>query len=466
MQNVSHSEGQLETHSSMERKGELLSRLCEWEFRVSEPAEVDPETYDRAAEAFVNATLDHPEVVAVYGDSATPTVPGISDLDLAVVVEDRVERLGELQARVDAVLEEYADVILDRPVLAPASAFESFPLLANTTTSLDYLGGRRFEPVEPDEVALSLRLFDHLVIEPYCYVDLHLVPEVDARGLRSAVPLAVERALWPVVAAATDSNPASGGRLHLNKQRGLGNARNVRHDRDLYVRAFGSPPPLEERVLDRVEAGREEYFEDPLTDEAYLDLLLDTFAYRHRFLGEFVARQTVYPDADRTSHLRRSEPTFATPAWHTLTPYSTVTLFYQSGIRGRILPPAAALHVAALPGSDDLFYGSPPDPEFGDDAVPRTVERRNEAIHQCLAFADAHEGWRNTFKPTAVVRFIENATSAPPASVPWASRIKERVRAVRNVAVTRLWNRTLTDRPAPGRQPPPVRSRDDPGGRS
>lgn len=446
MLRLSHTTREYDSLPSSDQREELLSQLRGWERRVDEPVETDPETYDRALEAFVAATVDHPDVVAVYGDSSTPTVPGISDLDLAVVVEDRAERLSELQTDVDAVLEEYASLFSHGPILLPESVFEGVPLVANNTTSLDHLGGRSLETRDPGEIALTLRFFDRLAFRPYGYLVRDLFPELDGTATstnRRGLLREAERAVRPTIGSLVRRYEPCSERLYLKKSRILSKAGSVKHDRDLFEAAFGSTPDVDDEFLDRVEACRRDYFEDPVTDEECLELLLDGVSYRYRLYLAFLERQRAYAETDRTVYLRRSAPTLATPAWNEVTPYWQLKRFYESGIRGRVLPPAAAAHIATLPGCDDLFYGSAPEPEFVDEEVARVAEQRNETLRLYFEFLERHDGVRDTFKLVPTAGFVVDATSRPHSAVTGLAAVKERVRDVRNVLVASRWHRAM-----------------------
>lgn len=56
---------------------------------TGEPSPAAPEEYEKAREVFVNHLAKRPELLAIY-QNGEPTVPGISDLDLVCVVEDRL----------------------------------------------------------------------------------------------------------------------------------------------------------------------------------------------------------------------------------------------------------------------------------------------------------------------------------------------------------------------------------------
>lgn len=449
MQGRLHQQHRYDLLLSADQKADLLSRMRDWEIRVDEPVEIDPATYDRAIERFVSATVDHPDVVAVYGDSVTPTVPGLSDIDLALVVEDQVDQLADLQARVDAVMAEFSFLFSHGVILIPKSVFERLSLLANNTMSFDHLGGASVSPMEPDDVALTLRFFDWLAAQPQGRITQELYPKLDSTvnpGFPQSVALEAKRAIQPLVGPVFGWDNGSSEVLHLDKRRILSTVGGIAHDRELFTRAIGSPPDINDGFLDRVEASRHSYFDDPPTTEECLEYLLDGLTYRYHLTREFIAHQTIYPDIDQTFHLRRSAPTVATPVWPEFTPYWLLTLCYDSRIRGRVLPPSAALHLGTLPNSDRLFYGTAPKPIFTDDAVVQVIEQRNEALRQYFEFVEAHDGWERTFKLIPAAAFVETATELPPASSRAIGLLKEQVRATRNRVVTRRWDRTTVKR--------------------
>ena len=430
-----------------DRRAELFARLQSWERQIVEPVEIDESAYDRAREAFVVATVDHPDVVAVYGDSVTPTVPGISDLDLALVVADRIDRFAELQASVDSVLHEFSAVFSHPPIIVPESVFERLPLIANNTMSFDHLGGQCFKPVEPDEVAHTLRFFDRLAYKPFGYLISDLYPlryrPLDSRVPRSIAGL-IEATVRPMVAATSDYSP-SADTLRIKKSRILSKVAGLQHDRDRFVRATGASPEVDSEVLDRVKQYRQRHFDDPVTAEECLELLLDGLYYRYHLYREFIDRQMIYPESDRTFYLRRNVPTVATPAWDGLPPDRMLHLFYESGIRGRILPSETALHTATLPRGDELFYKTAPDPEV---EATVTVKQRNETIRQYLEFVEFHrdhDGFHDTFKLVPVGEFIQNATSGSLSSDTVSDLIGRRIRGLRNRFVANRWHRLTRD---------------------
>lgn len=427
-------------------RAQLLSRLAGWVSRVDEPEQIDASTYAHAREAFTAATVDHPSVVAVYGDSDTPTVAGISDLDLALVVEDRVTGLTELQDCVDEVLEEFSSIFSHGPILLPESVFERLPLLANNTMSLDHLGGRSFDPIEPDEIDLTLRTFDRLALEPYGFLvrDLYPVPEDSTSSvLPPSVVGEAKRTVEPIIASSFGQLDSVSGNLYIKKSRILSSVASVRHDWDQLCQIFGSKPQVDERVLERVDTSRQQYFDDPVTAEECLELLLDGFVCNYQIYREFVDRQRVYPRHDGTYHLRRNVPTLATPAWDSVSPYWLLERFYESRIYGRVLPSVAALHIATLPRSSDFFYGSPPDARFVDRAVADAVERRNEVLRQYFEFLERQDGWENTFKSNPTAGFIMETAKSPQATTSSAQSIKEWIRSGRNLVVTKQWERKI-----------------------
>lgn len=427
-------------------RGEAPTWLRQWDMAVSDPPNIDDATYDRARESFVAATADHSDVVAVFGDSATPSVPGVSDLDLALVVTDQIEEFAELQASVGSVLEEFSVVFSHNPIIIPESIFERLSLLANSPLSFDHLAGRTFDPIEPDEVAWTLRFFDRLAYMPYGYLVRDLYPSPERNG-RSRVPAPLARLFEttaePLVAAASGYRPPA-GTLRVKKGRILSTVASLRHDREHFTRAIGRSPTATGDVLERVQHYRHTCLDDPPTAEECLALLIDGLWYSYHLHQEFIDRQTVYPAHDRPYYLRRELPTVATPAWDALTPPQMVQLFYNSGMPGRVLPPEAALHTALLPRGDDLFYASPPAVE--PDAM-RTIETRNEAIRQYLAFLDAHadqDGFFETFKLIPVVELLQDARAGATSRTATPARVKRHVRDMRNLMVEKLWHRSIT----------------------
>jgi len=433
------------THRSVDPSGNrsaaLPPSLQRWEKQVIKEAEISEAVYDRARKRFVAATVDHPAVVAVYGDSASPTVPGISDLDLTLVVKDRIDQLSELQESVVSVCDDFSAVFSHSPIILPESVFERLPLIANNTTSFDHLAGRSFTLNEPDEVVLTLRFFDRLAYKPYGYLTSDLCPVWDG-PLQSRVPepiaVPIERTIQPMVAAASDHRP-SADRLQIKKTRILSKVASLQYDRDLFEHAIGAPPDVDGELLERVKRYRQRHAEEPVTAEECLELLFDGLSYSHQLYREFIDRQTIYPASDRIFYLRRNVPTVATPAWNELSAEKLLDCFYESGINGRVLPPEAALHAATLPKSDDLFYGTAPDPE---PSATVAIEQRTETIQQYLKFVESHrhhEGFSDTFKLVHTGEFIQQATGGTHSHSSVSGLIGTHARELRNRFIAKRW---------------------------
>lgn len=433
-----------------DRRRAVLARLQGKEILSVDPTYVAPGEYDRAIAELVAAVIDHPDVVAVYGDSRTPAAPGISDVDASIVVRDDAERLDDLQRRVDEVVVHRADLYVHGPVIVPESTFEYLPLTANITADLDHLAGEKLQKAEQNETTAAMQFFDRFSFEPYNYLGRQLVPmdRLTSRRQRD-IPFVSNalRATNPLAAVMFGVRLTQPGALYLDRRLGLSKMMKLKHDWSRYEEAFGEPPVVDERILDRVEEYRRNYFECDLSNEEYLELLLDSIAARHELQADFVERQSVYPHVDRSFALRRACPTLATPKWTEYSPYRALELFLDAGIRGHVLPPEAALHLATLPYSESLFYGTPPDRTFDDPDAAGVVERRNEGIRRYLEFTETHDIDHGTFSLSTVPFHLRKTTATPESSTALTAALKRDLQDFRNKIVVQSWRRELSDAP-------------------
>lgn len=428
--------------------GPLLDYLLTYPIERIEPPLIDPNTYPRAIEAMADAAAHLPGVVAVYGDSGTPVTPSISDVDVAIIVEDDIAHLEALESNVEAVLRSFPHAFRHGPVLVPQSVFGRLPLMANMAMNLDHLAGERLPIIDIPSRGVELEYLDRFVFEPYEYLERQLVPSVAVNNGRFGSFLAqVDRIAGPIGAIVLDQHPRSNRRLVCDIRTGLSKMMKLKYDLERLQRITGDTNDRGVAdVIDRIDHLRDTYTTDTPTIEAYLSLVLDTMVALRSLQREFVECQSIY-DVDPTHQLlRRTCPGIVTPEWSRVTLLAQMELFDRSGIRGHMLPPVAAAHLATFPDHERLFVGTPPEVRFSDDEAESLIDRRSGVLRDYAAFLERVDPDPTTFSLVTTAFLLDHATADPPAASPSVTRIKARVRDTRNRLIARSWLREVANR--------------------
>lgn len=432
-----------------DRKAQLLARLLRLDRECIEPDPVDADRYRDVNGAFVDAVLPHPSVVAIYGDSKTPTVPGISDADFTVVVDDDVQDVAGLVAAVDGVFDRFPEVCTHGAGILPKSVAGYYTLFDVFTLALDHLAGEPISPaVEENEVTNTLILYDNLASRPYQRLPQCILPKLSQPYL-DAVPVSyVINFLNPLLSAKRGSPALSTDRLVLDKRGGLHLVNNPEHDVERFEGALGRVPEATDGTMDRVSEFRATYFDADPPDERYLELLVDVLEFKYEVIREFVAEQSIYRSDDRSFFLRGGKPVIATPAYRDLSIYDMMDLCLDSAITGAVVPPEVAHHLATLLRADDLFYGTPPDSEIRRPEVARLTDLRREVFEELIAFkyeSGIADAMPETFCFPHVVGFVDaNSSVGEGGMAGAATAVKHRFRDVRNRVVLRAWDRRLS----------------------
>ena len=125
------------------------------------PVPVDARVYDEVRDEATSALLSDAGVVSVYSMGSVGT-PGISDLDLIVIVEDETRSVGFARSALSIPVAPY--VMMHAPFVVPTSLFISLRSFG-TVEDITCLGGRDLgdpDPGSPDTkpaTALAAALF-------------------------------------------------------------------------------------------------------------------------------------------------------------------------------------------------------------------------------------------------------------------------------------------------------------------
>lgn len=431
------------------RRDRLLARLLRLDRECIEPNPVDADRYRQVNEAFVDAVLPHPSVRAIYGDSKSPTVPGVSDADFTVVVDDDPRDVAELEATVRGIFDRFPEICTHGAGILPESVAEFYTLFDCFTLALDHLAGEPITPaVEENEVTHALILFDNLTSRPFqnlpqCVTPKTMIPHLDALPVSYVVDF-----LNPLLSASRGSPVITPNRLILDKQGGLHMVNNPEHDVERFEGALGRVPEATDGTMERVSEFRSKYFDADPPDDRYLELFLDVLEMKYGLIREFVAEQSIYRSDYRTFRFIGGRPKIATPAYHDLSVYGMLNLCLDSAITGAVVPPEVAHHLATLPRADDLFYGPPPKPKIRRPEAARLTGLRREVLEELIAFkyeSGIADAMPETFCFPHIVGFVDANSSVGEGDVAVAATaLKHRFRDVRNRVVLRAWDRRLS----------------------
>lgn len=420
-----------------DRATSLLDRLLAYPVEVRLPTTIPAAAYDTGLDSMVSAVADHEGVVAVYGDSDTPTAPSISDVDVTIVVEDDLASVDHLASTIRPILEHHDGVFVHGPVIVPESVFRYLPLMANMSSDLSHLRGEVISPLSPTPRAGTLEFLDRFAFEPYTYLERQVIPTVDT----TAHPMisALARVVAPPIVAATGRPMPIRRRLSIDLRTALSKAKKIECDHALFQRIAGRRLPSVEDALEDVRELRESVVDEPPSTRAVVETIVNAMRAGHDIQAAFLEHQSVYRPESHTYLLDRWCPAIATPTWHALAIEDHLETFDRAGLPGHILPPTVATHLATFPDADALFLDSPPQPRFTDGHAATLVERRNDALRAYRRFLDRTDPDPRTFSLVTAAFLREHATAQPDSRSPRVATLKAYVRRARNRSVAKSW---------------------------
>lgn len=421
----------------------LQSHLNAHEWQVSRPQFVPRAEYEHAINAFVEAVTAHPSVLSVYGDTADSVDPGASDLDFTVVVSDEPERIDELDAAVRRVRTRHPRVISHWPTVLSESSAPNYPLFDTFTRGFDHLAGKPIErTVSEDRHVATLLLFDELVVDPFCGVLSAMSPTVSHQLDNVPAARHLLHFFDPIVTAQGRRSERIERTLCLNKTTGMRVLNNTVHNLSRFRRALGREPETDTSCVDRALDVRRSYPETVPSTETYSSLLVELLGFNDALIREFVATQPVYDPADETFHLRRTEPTLATPAYDDLSIHALALANLHSVSCPRVLPTEVARHAATLPFASGLFYGSPPDPAVRRPDMAALIDHRNEIVADLITYKRRY-GFESFHLPRIAAAHHKNNWFVPPNRNDRTRRLVSRFEDVRNRLVLNRWEKNV-----------------------
>lgn len=424
-------------------KRDVTSFLEDLEFEVITPRRVDESTYDRVQKTVVECILPHGDVVSIYGDSRSPTAPGISDFDWTIVVDDDPTALDSLATEVESLLADNPYVLKHHPCLLPERLATDAYLFESYTMGLDHLAGKDLElRTDETEHSMTLLQFDQFVIEPYNRLLQQLVPRYWFDDSDRTPVTDVIRATAPFVELWTESTVLEPTHLRLDVRDVLVKTNSPSHLAAQFENAFGHAPNSNGEILEQVHEYRMTYFERDVPPRELVSLLIESLRVQHALMKEFLATQTLYECDTQTSRLRWRRPTLVTPRWHDISATELLSLFLDSGIAGRIIPPEVAGHLATLPVGEKSFFGSPPPKPVADRETAALVERRRSRIEQMIAFDRTHQIASKPFMRPPLIRRLLALDSRNQSLL---NRMRRGIKERRDSVLLYAWEKRFRD---------------------
>lgn len=361
---------------------DVRARTDEFEYRFDNHPRYEPvERYEEALETFLERIEDVPGVVSVY-ESGTGgvSVPGISDIDLVVVVENDVDDTTALRERIeDAKIDEY--FFHHGPeVLTRASFSEYYNVLPMPKDLRLHYGEELSYEKNRDEYNYLAYLVDQVnTTYPFEFLEFLFFPGITLRDRQYDIAVNDFIDLFAPSAVARQLPVWIDTRFAVHRLNSL------RNDMQLFVQSAGVDAPVLDRFDERITEMRGGWFEhDRQTKERLLrECLEDAVTACFAFVGhlrdhlheegvEIAASASEYRSSDVYTNVYLLEWA-ADGAERT-----TLSLWAERRIKSCVLPQAVTVNDRLR--DDDPAVDAPVEYGRALEARDRTRERREQSM--------------------------------------------------------------------------------------